>query len=145
METLQPTESLKVPPPRPSAAAFAEKLAAWPLAELKALRSGLDTLIAERAEAARAQALVQIKELAASNGLSSEDVAGLFGRRPKRARRGVLPPKYREPESGQTWSGRGVLPSWMKTRIERDGMSKEDFLIDPPVPESEPDHLRRIP
>jgi DNA-binding protein H-NS len=37
-------------------------------------------------------------------------------------------PKYRDPASGKTWSGRGVMPVWMKTAIDA-GRAKEEFLI----------------
>ncbi|KAB7649399.1 H-NS family nucleoid-associated regulatory protein [Sutterella seckii] len=37
-------------------------------------------------------------------------------------------PKYRNPESGETWSGRGRTPVWMTQAIEQ-GSKKEDFLI----------------
>ena len=35
--------------------------------------------------------------------------------------------KYRGPE-GQSWSGRGLTPRWLKTLLEN-GQSKEEFLI----------------
>lgn len=38
-------------------------------------------------------------------------------------------PKYRHPENHQlTWSGRGLMPKWMKELIAN-GRSKEEFLI----------------
>ena len=30
-----------------------------------------------------------------------------------------LPPKYRDPITGQTWTGKGFVPAWMKTYITR--------------------------
>lgn len=35
--------------------------------------------------------------------------------------------KYRGPD-GQTWSGRGLTPRWMKTLLDQ-GRTKEEFLI----------------
>lgn len=122
---------------RPSATALMERLKDWPVSELKEVRSALDALIARRAETARAEALAQIQALAADAGLSSEEVVDLLAPKPKRGRRGVLPPKYRDPESGATWSGRGKVPIWMRERMERDGATKEDFLIDPPGQKTE--------
>ena len=40
-----------------------------------------------------------------------------------------IAPKYRDPVSGATWSGRGKLPRWMVRLIE-EGAKREDFLID---------------
>ena len=37
--------------------------------------------------------------------------------------------KYRGPE-GQSWSGRGLTPRWLKTLLEN-GQTKEEFLIKP--------------
>jgi len=46
----------------------------------------------------------------------------------KKAAEQVLP-KYRHPENHQlTWSGRGLMPKWMKELIAN-GRSKEEFLI----------------
>lgn len=36
--------------------------------------------------------------------------------------------KYRHPETGQTWSGRGILPKWMTEEIAK-GRNREDFAI----------------
>jgi DNA-binding protein H-NS len=36
--------------------------------------------------------------------------------------------KYRHAETGQTWSGRGILPKWMTAEIAK-GRKREDFLI----------------
>jgi DNA-binding protein H-NS len=37
-------------------------------------------------------------------------------------------PKYRDPFSGSTWSGRGVMPQWMAAQVNA-GASKDQFLI----------------
>jgi len=55
-------------------------------------------------------------------GLTVEDI---FGRQtvPRgRTRKAALPPKYRDPKTGATWSGRE--PSWIK------GKKHERFLIE---------------
>jgi len=43
--------------------------------------------------------------------------------------RSRVKPKYRDPDTGHTWSGRGQLPVWMREKIQNDGAKKEDFLI----------------
>jgi DNA-binding protein H-NS len=56
------------------------------------------------------------------------------GERAPRGRRGSamkgvkVAPKYRGP-NGETWAGRGVMPSWMAAAI-KEGRTREDFLID---------------
>jgi len=43
--------------------------------------------------------------------------------------RAPVPPKYRNPETGATWSGRGKAPRWV-TEAEQEGKSRDDFLIE---------------
>jgi DNA-binding protein H-NS len=37
-------------------------------------------------------------------------------------------PKYRDPKTGETWSGRGRPAAWLKAHLDA-GKKKEDFLI----------------
>ncbi|VVE41151.1 histone family protein nucleoid-structuring protein H-NS [Pandoraea communis] len=37
----------------------------------------------------------------------------------------VKEPKYRNPNTGETWSGRGRAPKWLKEK----GTAKDDFLV----------------
>ena len=39
-----------------------------------------------------------------------------------------LPPKYRNKETGQEWSGRGHEPKWLTTEINQ-GYARDDFEI----------------
>ena len=41
-----------------------------------------------------------------------------------------VPPKYRDPETGATWSGRGKAPRWISA-AEAEGKSRDSFLINP--------------
>ena len=41
-----------------------------------------------------------------------------------------VPPKYRNPETGATWSGRGKPPRWISD-AEAGGKARESFLINP--------------
>ena len=45
---------------------------------------------------------------------------------PAKGRR--VSPKYRDPSSGSTWSGRGKVPRWMKRLLEQ-GAQRDDFRI----------------
>jgi DNA-binding protein H-NS len=47
-----------------------------------------------------------------------------------RPRRGVLPPKYANPDdTSVVWSGKGPLPRWFSAALDR-GLSREDMEID---------------
>ena len=45
------------------------------------------------------------------------------------SRRANGAPKYRDPNSAATWTGKGKPPTWMKAHLEAGGV-KEDLLID---------------
>ena len=45
----------------------------------------------------------------------------------KRAKRKVAP-KYKDPQSSATWSGRGLTPKWLAEK-EKAGAKREEFLI----------------
>ncbi len=46
----------------------------------------------------------------------------------KRKRTTVSKPKYRNPETGATWTGHGKPPNWLK-EAEAKGKKRESFLI----------------
>lgn len=47
----------------------------------------------------------------------------------KRGKSGrAVPPKYLDPVTGNSWSGRGKQPNWIKARLEA-GHAIQDFLI----------------
>ena len=48
-------------------------------------------------------------------------------RNKKRVKRKVAP-KYKDPQSGATWSGRGLAPKWLAEK-EKAGAKREEFLI----------------
>lgn len=49
------------------------------------------------------------------------------------APRGRVAPKYRNPQTNDTWTGRGKAPRWI-TDAESQGMSRDQFLIEPKEP-----------
>ena len=48
--------------------------------------------------------------------------------------RGTVPPKYRHPETGETWSGRGLKPRWL-TAAMKSGKSLEETVASKPSAE----------
>lgn len=44
-------------------------------------------------------------------------------RKGRRKATGTVSPKYRDPETGKTWSGRGREPVWLR------GKNRDDYLI----------------
>lgn len=98
--------------------------------ELEELRKRIDRQINKARERDREEALKEMREIARARGI--HDLEELITGRPKgdKPRRGILPPKYRNPEDADvTWSGRGKRPSWYLAHLEAGG-SESDMLID---------------
>lgn len=62
--------------------------------------------------------IAQIKDQIAEYGITAEEL-GLVSKRTRKTQPGGLPPKYRDPKTGKTWSGRGRTPGWIGKRRER--------------------------
>ena len=88
--------------------------------ELLARKAELDRQIDSLAREQREPVLVEIKALMADHGLTLADLAG---KAPASARRSAArgskgAAKYRDPDSGATWGGRGPRPRWFKAAIK---------------------------
>jgi DNA-binding protein H-NS len=96
-------------------------------AKVNELRKQLD---AERKNE-RTQAIAAAKELIKTHSLSSADL-GLSNRTNGKVssgdKRNVVAPKYQDPDSGKTWTGRGKSPAWLTAHLAS-GRNKQDFLI----------------
>src|SRR4051812_9484754 len=89
--------------------------------------------LTQQVEAARVKeissAIEEVKKLVEDYGLTAKDIFGSSARAPKSRegkslRKGsTVAPKYKDPISGSTWSGRGLAPKWLA------GKKKEDYLI----------------
>jgi DNA-binding protein H-NS len=99
------------------------------LQELLEQKAALERQIIETQREERAGAIAQVKALMSQHGLT---VADLGTKAPSGARRGEnagkLPPKYRDPATGNTWSGRGLQPNWLKSALAN-GKSLADFAV----------------
>lgn len=103
------------------------------LAELLAQKAELERQIAEQSRAEREQAIAQVRQLMAQHGLTMADIGGSLRPPPPRPARGPqaaskVAPKYRHPETGETWSGRGLQPNWLKAALAA-GRSLSDFAL----------------
>ena len=79
------------------------------------------------AEQARQDELVdarrKVRELMDAYNLSPSDLAESNKKTTQVEKKGTVQAKYRDPESGTTWTGRGRAPRWLN------GRDKEEFLI----------------
>jgi DNA-binding protein H-NS len=99
------------------------------LTDLLAQKASLDQQIAQAQREERAAAIAQIKALMAEHGLTAAD---LSTRRPKSGKSaeggGKVAPKYRNRSTGETWSGRGLQPRWLKAALAT-GKQLADFAV----------------
>lgn len=79
----------------------------------------------------RTQAIVAAKELIRNHDLTASDLGFPGKTSTKRAlgdKRNVVAPKYQDPTSGKTWTGRGKSPAWLSAELAA-GREKQEFLI----------------
>lgn len=98
------------------------------MSSYKDLLSQIEQLKIEAEETRKRElssAIAEIRQRMAELGISIEDLAGTA----KRTRRGSpAATKYRDPASGQTWSGRGRTPRWI-VAAEAQGKARDSFLV----------------
>ena len=100
--------------------------------ELLKERQDLEQRIQEARRREFAKALSQVRELVSEFDMSPQDVFPV-GRASRGAAAGgnsaatnagqKVPPKYRDPQTGKTWTGRGKPPLWIQ------GQDREQFAI----------------
>lgn len=90
--------------------------------ELQAEIRELQAKAEKQRQAEIQKAVDEIKDKMREYGITIDDLAPT-----KRARKnvssGVVAPKYRNPETGETWTGRGKPPRWIA------GKDRDPFLI----------------
>ena len=99
------------------------------LQELLAQKASLEKQIAETQRQERADAIAKVKSLMAEYGLTATDIAGKAGPAPRTSSAGKkVAPKYRNPGTGETWTGRGLQPNWLKSALAS-GKKLDDFTL----------------
>jgi len=96
------------------------------LEELQEQAEALQEEIRQRQKAEVANARVQIREIAARHGL--EVTIRMKGREEPAEGREPARAKYRNPDTGDSWSGRGRKPKWLVEALDNGG-KLEDFSI----------------
>ncbi|WP_313237839.1 H-NS histone family protein [Delftia acidovorans] len=88
--------------------------------ELLAQKATLDAQIAAAQAERKAEGIAQARALIAAHGLTAADVFPAT-----KAKGSVGAPKYRDPATGATWTGRGKPPNWIN------GKDRTPFQITP--------------
>ncbi|MGZ4959062.1 MAG: H-NS histone family protein [Methylomonas sp.] len=97
------------------------------VAELQAVIENAEKALKEKQSSKRKEVIAQIKELAASIGVTVDIHEA--DRKADRKGSGKVAARYRNPEdASQTWSGRGLAPKWMQALMNA-GRDKSEFEI----------------
>lgn len=107
------------------------------LGELLEQRAALDAQITEMQKLNRAANIAKAREFCIKHGLTADDVFPGASASPSKAKAGkrtIARPKakYRDEKTGETWTGRGFKPVWLRNRLAA-GAKLEDFLLDQPL------------
>jgi DNA-binding protein H-NS len=99
------------------------------LTDLNELQARINKAIQAKKDDAKVETLQKLKALAVAEGFSLDELVGKGpGGRRQRSDKGVkLRPKYQGP-NGETYTGRGPTPKWLRT-LERKGEKREKFLV----------------
>lgn len=95
------------------------------LKELLAQRAALDEQIAQTKDRERSDAITKVKALMSEYGLT---LADLSMRQTKVVKVSKVAVKFRNKATGETWSGRGLQPKWLKAAIAA-GAKLDDFIV----------------
>ncbi len=99
------------------------------VAELLAQKAAIEKQIADAQREEKAGAIAQVKSLMAEHGLTLADLsarAGSPNRGPKAGAK--VAAKYRNAATGDTWSGRGLQPKWLRAALAS-GKQLSDFAV----------------
>lgn len=88
----------------------------------------IERQLADSRRAEKVRVIAQVKELMAQHGLTVDDLAGKGGKAPSAAAGVKVAPKYKHPSTGETWTGRGLQPKWLKSALA-EGKTLEQFAI----------------
>ncbi len=98
------------------------------LNELIAQRAALEKEIESRRTQEREEAVAKVRALMSEHGLTLADLSQRGSRGSGSASKGSkVAPKYKSP-TGETWSGRGLQPKWLKAAVAS-GKSLADFAV----------------
>lgn len=99
------------------------------LQELLAKRAALEEEIQDTRKRERQDAVAKVKALMVEYGLSVSDLSGKAPTsKPGIAKGSKVAAKYRNKATGETWSGRGLQPNWLKAALAA-GKKISDFEV----------------
>jgi DNA-binding protein H-NS len=101
------------------------------LQDLLAQKEAIEREIESTKKQHRADAIAKVRSMMAEYGLTAADLAGKAATKAtgaKGGKGGKVAVKYRNAATGDTWSGRGLQPKWLKAALAA-GRKIEDFSV----------------
>jgi DNA-binding protein H-NS len=98
------------------------------LQELLARKEALEREIEQTRKQERADAIAKVHALMAEHGLGLADLSARSAAKASTASSVKVAPKFRDKATGQTWSGRGLQPNWLKAALAA-GAKLDDFRL----------------
>ena len=102
------------------------------LQDLIAQKEALEREIERTKQQGRTDAIEKIRALMAEYDLSAGDLAGKAGKSSRgksaKGKTTKVPAKYRDSSTGETWSGRGLQPRWLKAALAA-GRKLDEFTL----------------
>jgi DNA-binding protein H-NS len=98
------------------------------LQELLAQKEALEREIENTRKQARSEAVSKVKALMAEYGLTVADLNAKAGGKAGPRAGGKVAVKYRNTATGDTWSGRGLQPKWLKAALAS-GRKISEFAV----------------
>lgn len=98
------------------------------LQELLAKKEALEQEIENTKKRERADAIAKVRSLMAEYGLTVADLSAKPGPKAGGTKGRKVAAKYRNKATGESWSGRGLQPKWLKAALAS-GRKLEDFAV----------------
>ena len=98
------------------------------LQDLLAQKEALDQQIEATKKKERGDAIEKIRALMSEYGLVVGDLSSRVPAKPKTGTGKKVAAKYRNSATGESWSGRGLQPKWLKAALAS-GRKLSDFAV----------------
>jgi DNA-binding protein H-NS len=98
------------------------------LKELLAQKEAIEREIERTQHQGRLDAIAKIRALMAEYGLTAADLSAKGGAKARAGTGTKVAAKYRNSATGDTWSGRGLQPKWLKAALAG-GKKISDFAV----------------
>ena len=98
------------------------------LQELIAQKEALEAEIARTRDKTRSDAIAQVRALKEEHRLTISDLSTRAVVKARAGKGAKVAAKYRDAATGDTWSGRGLQPKWLKAALAS-GRKLTDFAV----------------